>query len=456
MQPRWRRLTAVAAACVTALALAACSSTTAASGAHENNPTGATGGGPTGSGGATGTIGGKLAVWAVQDATLNPVVKKTMQTFNSANGTQVSLQTFVNDPYKQKLQTALGSPQAPDVFFNWGGGNLAQYVHAGDVVDLTDLLDSNPDWKAKFLPSVLNTAKIDGKYYGVPMEGVQPVFLFLNKAVMTKAGIASAPATWNDLLTDVDKMKAAGLSNPIALAGTQSWTELMWLEYLLDRVGGPQKFADIVAGKSGAWSDPAVITALTMIQQLVDRGAFGTNYSAINYDNHGTEALFTTGKSGMQLMGSWELSGLVGTFPKFMKTGNLQWAPFPSVPNGAGDPKDIVGNPSNFYSISKSSDNVATAEKFLQTVTSDDYVSQLIKIGQVPAVAGVSDQLNTGDYAAYTEFVYGLVKDAPSFTQSWDQALSPSVAQTMLTDLQKVFLKKMSPQDFGKAMDAAK
>jgi raffinose/stachyose/melibiose transport system substrate-binding protein/xylobiose transport system substrate-binding protein len=439
MRSKWRRLTAAAAACITGVSLAACSSTEGASGA----------------GGGSGSS-GKVVVWAVQDDTLNPVVKAEMSKFNNANHASASLQTFVNDPYKQKLQTALGSPQAPDVFFNWGGGNLAQYVHAGDVVDLTSLLNGDPTWKAKFLPSVLNTAKIDGKYYGEPMEGVQPVFLFVNKAVMTKANITAMPATWDDLLTDVDKMKAAGISNPIALAGTQSWTELMWLEYLLDRVGGPQKFADIVAGKPGAWSDPAVVQALTMIQDLVKRGAFGSNFSAINYDNHGTEALFTTGKSGMQLMGSWELSGLVGTFPKFMKTGNLEWAPFPAVSNGAGDPKDIVGNPSNFYSITKSSKNVKTAEAFLKTVSSDDYVAQLIKIGQVPAIAGVESQLNTGNYPDYTQFVYGLVKNAPSFAQSWDQALSPSVAQTMLTNLQKVFLNKMSPRDFGKAMDAAK
>lgn len=185
---------------------------------------------------------GKITVWTLQDTALNPVQKAQTDAFNKAqSAVSATIQTFVNDPYKQKLQTAIGSPQAPDVFLNWGGGNLATYVTAGQVADLSDALNSDSTWKSAFLPSVLAAGQIDGKYYGVPMEGVQPVSLFYNKTEFAKAGITAAPATWADLLTDVAALKAKGVT-PIALAGSQAWTELMWMEYLLDRVGGPLKF----------------------------------------------------------------------------------------------------------------------------------------------------------------------------------------------------------------------
>ena len=32
----------------------------------------------------------------------------------------------------------------------------------------------------------------------------------------------------------------------------------MWLEYLTDRVGGQQPFLNLLAGKQGAWQDPAL------------------------------------------------------------------------------------------------------------------------------------------------------------------------------------------------------
>jgi raffinose/stachyose/melibiose transport system substrate-binding protein/xylobiose transport system substrate-binding protein len=405
-----------------------------------------------GSGGPGGGS-GRVTVWSLQDTALNPVQKKSVAAYNSAaKGAKASLQTFVNDPYKQKLQTALGSPDAPDVFLNWGGGNLSTYVKSGDVADLTGSL--TPAFKAKFLPSVLAGGTVDGKVYGVPMEGVQPVAMFYNKDVFAKAGISAPPATWQDLLDDISKMKAKGVT-PIALAGSQSWTELMWLEYLLDRVGGPQVFAAIQAGTAGAWDNPAVATSLSMIRDLVDRGAFGSNYGSVGQDSGGADALLAKGRAGMELMGSWEYAGQLATAPDFVKGGKLGWTTFPSVPNGKGDPKDVVGNPSNFFSVTaKSGDKDAATDFVTKTVTQPDYVEDLIKIGQVPAIAGIEDELKNGDNADYTTFVYGMVQNAPSFTQSWDQALDPATAQKLLTDLQKVFAKQSTPQQFVSAMDA--
>ena len=148
----------------------------------------------------------------------------------------------------------------------------------------------------------------------------------------------------------MDAFKTQGVI-PIVLPGTQAWTELMYLEYLLDRVGGPQKFADIVAGKPGAWRDPAVLQALTMCQDLAERGAFGKNFASINYDNTGASRLFATGKAAMFLMGSWEYTSQASNNPDFVTSGNLGWVPFPAVEGGAGDPKNVVGNPSNYFSV---------------------------------------------------------------------------------------------------------
>jgi len=385
---------------------------------------------------------------------MNKVENTAINSYNKANSAQVSLQTFVNDPYKQKLQTGLGSPNAPDIFFNWGGGNLEQYVKAGQVFDLTSALNGDSTWKKSFIPSVLNTAKINGKYYGVPVEGVQPAFFFYNKDVFAKAGIKTPPASWNDLLTDVDTLKSKGIT-PITVAGSQGWTELIYLEYLLDRVGGPTKFQNIVDGKAGAWKDPAVVTSLTMIQQLVDRGAFGTNYASVNWDNHGTQTLLSSAKAGMELMGSWEFSGLLGTFPDVIKQNKIGWFPFPGgIPGGTGNPKDVVGNPDNYLSVTTTSKSRDTAVDFLKKTMADkNYVKDLISIGQVPAIEGIQNQLSTGSYGDYNTFVYSLVKNSPSFTQSWDQALTPAVSQSLLTNLQKVFNKQMTPQQFADAMD---
>ena len=407
-----------------------------------------------GTSGPAGSSAGALSVWSLQDSALNPVQSQQISAFNSAQSSvKASLQTFVNDPYKQKLQTAIGSPAAPDVFLNWGGGNLATYVQAGDVTDLSSVFAADPGWKSQFLPSVLAGGEIDGKYYGVPMEGVQPVSLFYNKAVFAKAGIAAAPTTWPQLLSDVGALKAKGVT-PIALGGSEPWTELMWMEYLLDRVGGPSKFAAIAANKPGAWQDPAVTAALTDIVQLIDAGGFGTAYGSVSQDNGAADALLSSGKAGMELMGSWEYAGQLSSAPDFVKAGNLGWAAFPSVPGGQGDPKDIVGNPSNFFSVSAKDTDTKDAVAFLKTMTSPSYIKNLIGIGDVPAVSGLESQLAAGPNASFTTYTYQQVEDAPSFTQSWDQALSPATAQNLLDALQQVFSKQKTPAQFVAAMSS--
>ena len=57
---------------------------------------------------------------------------------------------------------------------------------------------------------------------------------------------------------------------PFSLGGQSKWTSMMWLEYLFDRIGGPEVFNAIYANKPDAWSDPAVIESCTKVQDLVE------------------------------------------------------------------------------------------------------------------------------------------------------------------------------------------
>jgi raffinose/stachyose/melibiose transport system substrate-binding protein/xylobiose transport system substrate-binding protein len=407
--------------------------------------------GPAGGGGG----GDTAQVWALQDTVLNPIEEASIERFNEGSGSgDAELATFGNDPYKQRLRVALGSPEAPDVFFNWGGGNLEEYVDAGRVEDLTPLLDEDPALRDSFLPNVLEAAQIEGKTYGLPMRGVQPVAMFYNQEVLDAAGL-QVPQTWDQLLAAVDALKAQGVT-PIALAGSQSWTQLMWLEYLLDRVGGPEVFQAIRDGEPGAWEQPAVLEALSMIRELVDRGAFGEDFASVGYDVGGASTILAQGDAGLHLMGSWEYVNQLGQSPEFVESGNLGWAPFPAVEGGAGDPTNIVGNPNNFYSVVADSDQKETAVEYVTTALNDEqYVSDLIAAGDVPAVAGVRDQLEQADNAEYTTWIYDLVEAAPNFQLSWDQDLQAEVATQLLTELQRLFLGEQTPQGFVDTMSAA-
>jgi xylobiose transport system substrate-binding protein len=383
----------------------------------------------------------------------NRVQQGAIDRFNAGSATKAKLVPFQNKSYTSKLRVAMGSPNKPDVFFNWGGGSIRTYVQNGLLTDLTPAFDADPAFKAKFLPSVLEAGKIDGKYYGVPLRGMQPVILFYNKDVFARAGVAGPPSTWAETLTAIDKIKATGVA-PFALAGNQTWTLLMWLEYLTDRFGGPEVFGKVAANEKDAWRQPEITQALTAIGDLVAAGGFASNFASVGYEEGGAGTFFAKGRAAMHLMGSWEYTNQVDQQPKFAKSG-LGWTTFPSVDGGKGDPKNIVGNPTNYFSISSSSKNVQAATDFLkQEMASDAYVDDFIKAGDVPPVADVETRLNASPSPEFAKVVYNMVKDAPAFTLSWDQAIDNKFAQPMLDNLQKVFLRKLDANGFVNAMVA--
>lgn len=394
--------------------------------------------------------GGPL-VWALTGGD-EKAYRESIAEYDAAHpDAKATLQLFQNDPYKQKLLVALGAGNGPDVFFGWGGGILESYVDAGDVVDLTPRLAADPSWKGRYLPSILPAVTFHGKIYGVPANGMQPIVVFYNKKVLQEAGV-QPPRTFEDILAMAPKLKAKGKA-ALTLGGASKWTYLMYEEYLVDRLGGPQPFQDVLAGKPGAWSNPAVIQANTLIQQLVKADVFVKGFTGISYDTGQSTALLYTGKAAMQLMGTWDYPSMLGSQAEFVQN-DLGWMAFPSVQAGKGNPADIVGGPANFYSVNAKGKHVDAGVEFLRTaVLSPRNVQTLIDNGSVPPVTGLEAQIAKAPHADWLSFVYDLVKKAPSFQLSWDQALRPAQADALLTNLDRLFLMQITPQQFSDNMN---
>ena len=78
--------------------------------------------------------------------------------------------------------------------------------------------------------------RYDGKQYGLPWDmGMMGVWY--NKDLFSKAGITAPPATWDDFLADVEKLKASGVA-PLAIAGKDKWPSMHLWTYLVLRIGG--------------------------------------------------------------------------------------------------------------------------------------------------------------------------------------------------------------------------
>jgi xylobiose transport system substrate-binding protein len=406
----------------------------------------ACGGSDSGSGDSSGTF----HVLVYGDAT-NKVEKQLVETFNKTSKVKAVLDTIPGADYQQKLQTLLSTKQAPDVFFNWGGGSIQPFVKADLLLPLDDMIAKTPELKSNFLPSVFNAAVIDGKSYGVPMRGTQPVVLFQNTKVLADTG-AAAPKTWDELLTAVQTLKARG-KTPIALGGGDQWPTLMWYEYVYDRVAGPGLFEKALGGDKSAWESPESKKALSMLKELVDAGAFGSNFDSVKYTDGGTPALLATGRAAFELMGSWEYSQQVTDSPGFAKK-DLGYSAFPTVSDGKGDPAGVVGNTNNFYSVLKKTRYPDAVAEFLKLQYSDEFVKAQLAIGNLPTTTNTGNFLGTAAGSDYLKFQFDLVKSAPSFQLSWDQAYPQSASTAMHTAVQQFFDGRLDADGFIKAMQA--
>ncbi|WP_100444715.1 extracellular solute-binding protein [Glycomyces xiaoerkulensis] len=380
-------------------------------------------------------------------------MRSSFEAWNDANpDRQISAEYFANDAYKERIRTAVGSGNAPTLIFNWTGSTLADYVANDYVVDLTD---GTRDLIDRVIPSVADAGTIDGRVYAVPNNQSQPIVFYHNLEVLEEAGTA-IPETWDDLMNAVDQLQSAGRT-PIALAGQSVWPELMWIQYLSDRIGGPEAFNRVLAGEAGAWTHPDMVAACERITELVDAGAFGDAFASVSADAGADQALMYTGEAGMILQGSWIYPDVVSNAPDLVESGGVGYSTFPSIEGGAGELSNIVGNPANFWSVSANDSEEAQqiAQDYLsEMVLNDDHIDSLIEVGTVPPIVDLEDRISQSDMGEYLLFTYEMVRDAGHFQLSWDQALPSGQAQSLLENLSQLFLGEQSAEQFAESMDA--
>jgi len=418
-----------------------------------SGPSSASSAGAASSGAAAGA---GATYWTLTGAPQEAIRKATVDRFNAANpNTKIATTLFQNDAYKTKIKTALGAGQGPTILWGWGGGGLKSWVDAGQVDDLTQWFTDNAALKDKLFPSTFGAATVGGKIYAMPAETVTPIVMYYNKKVFDKVGV-KPPQSWGDILALVPKFNAAGVA-PFSLGGQSRWTNMMWLEFLFDRIGGSEVFQAVFDGQKDAWSNPVAIQALGEMQKLIKAGGFIKGFSSITADSNADQALLYTGKAAMMLHGAWTYGSMKTAGGDFVTGGHMGYMNFPGVDGGKGDPSDTVGNPAQYLSISSKATDAdkATAKNFFKTAVLDTEEQKAwIGSGNIPIVKGSDSLIGSSPDADWLKFIYTTASGAKNFAQSWDQALSPTAAEVLLDNIAKLFQLSISPEQFATNLNA--
>jgi raffinose/stachyose/melibiose transport system substrate-binding protein len=392
----------------------------------------------------------KIAWWHISTADEHKAIwQKLADEYMAAHpNVQIDITVLENEAFKSKMTTVMQSGQPPDIFQSWGGGVMNEYAKAGLLKDITPQLDANGGaWRNTIAPGALGVYGYQGKNYGVPWD-MGMIGWWYNKELFAKAGIQAPPTTWAELLEDVKKLKAAGIT-PMAVGMGDKWPGMHMWAYLVTRLGGKANFEGAL-NRTGAFTDKPFVDAGKKLQELLALQPFQDGFLGATYADEATA--MGNGKAAMELMGQWAPAVEKDNSADKKGIGDkLAWFPFPTVEGGAGDANDAVGG-GNGFAIGKNASPEAV--DFVQYLTRPESQVLLAKAGvAIPVVkggeAGLTDPL--------LQTLQKSLAAAKYFQLYYDQALPPAMGSVINDSVQGLFAGKLTPEQLAKAIeDSAK
>ena len=170
-------------------------------------------------------------------------------------GVTIQIQAIQNEDMDGKLQTALNSGDAPDIFMARGGGKLADVVEAGQAMDITDAISE--ETRAAVGDAAFSAFSVDGAVYGMPVA-VLPGGIYYSEDLFGQAGVTAPPETIEDLEGVVDQLKTAGV-DPIALGAKDAWPAAHWYYFFALRECSQETMNEAAANRS--FDDPCWLKA---------------------------------------------------------------------------------------------------------------------------------------------------------------------------------------------------
>jgi multiple sugar transport system substrate-binding protein len=335
----------------------------------------------------------------------------------------IKVQTITWDDAYAKLLAAATSRSGPDIFS--GGLTWAiQFGRRGGTVDLRKY--GIESLKSQAHPSMWkNATSPDGSVYGVPLDMSTEV-LYYRTDLLAKAGLKTPPATWDELVADIKKLKAAGVKRPFSI----DWGNLDWIGYynFLYQNGGSFYTADCKPNLETPQAQQALQYWMSLYR----------TYNAPTATIDGVTAM--DGGTAMVYDGSWIAKSVDVTKPKLKG----KWAMAP-IPAGPTSPSAFVGGRAiGVMSFSKHAAQAADFIKFTYTEQAIKTMGSKANGLNLPYIPPRPDQLSqayyTPEQTAVFQKVFQTGQAAPG-CPGWDES-APDVAK----QLQAAILGKSTPQ----------
>ncbi|SEF86951.1 arabinogalactan oligomer / maltooligosaccharide transport system substrate-binding protein [Caloramator fervidus] len=252
-----------------------------------------------------------INIWEQMEENVDKTFDELVKKFEEQNpNIKIKRVHYKTEDLRNQFQTAVLSGQGPELIFG-PNDNIGPMSLGNLIFPLDDLLGS--EYFQKYDSQVLDTVKLDGKIWAVPLVNGNNISMLYNKKLVSRA-----PEKFSEI---------------IELAKKYNDGKTFALVYFLNE---PYWFVPFLGGFGGKVFDdkgnitlntPEMIKALKFVQDLKFK------YKAVpkDADYNVADTLFKEGKAAVLLNGAWsftsytQVNGLdfdVALFPKIDETGN--------------------------------------------------------------------------------------------------------------------------------------
>ncbi|MBO6127757.1 MAG: carbohydrate ABC transporter substrate-binding protein [Pseudobutyrivibrio sp.] len=370
--------------------------------------------------------------------------------FEEETGIHVDYQILPADQYQDVLLTRLNSGEGPDIFMAQSGFAIeTTYKVQENAVDL-----SNEPWMSTYSTFSAEQTSVDGVNYGMTYyDTTTDYYMVYNKKLMEAAGVTSVPTTFADFEAACEKLMASGVT-PIYEPVADGWHQTMlWTEnaQIMD-IEDPGIIDKLNNNETTFAENETMLTALTQINDLAQKGYFGDNYLSDEFAN--AEGYLASGEYCMCFLKPGAITSIVA-----------------NENNTAGYTEDDFGlmllpicdnqylnihptGPSKF--IYSGSANIDAAKQYLEYISTKDSIQYVIDnasdVENLPFEAG-----QTPEYSATTN----------AFFESYDDAHSGMVLQDVVkyyneqwmdisANIASMFIGDMTPEEVLEAIDTGR
>jgi len=251
------------------------------------------------------------------------------------------------------------------------GFDILDWAKQGALANL-NAIAAKEGWDNVVPKALQKFAKYDGKWISAPVNVHSTNWVWANKKVLDKLGIAQ-PKTWDDFIAAMTKVKAAGLT---ALAhGGQPWQEATMFDGVAMSAGGANfyksAFIDLDSKALASKEIKETFDRMATLRSFVDENFSGRDWNLAS-------AMVINGEAAFQIMGDWAKG-------EFLKAGQVPGKDFLCfrVPGSAGT---VLFNSDQFAMFTGKSVDAKSQAELAQSIMAPSFQSAFNVVkGSVPA-----------------------------------------------------------------------